>query len=149
MCGMTGVKPFFFTAIFCLTGLSVFAAEERGGFFDLTDENDAWSDFLGEHQDRHYTHGTKVTFMLAEHSLTDTVIPLWGLHDAVANKGFLLGQSMYTPENILDPRPIPTDHPYAGWLYAGMVYQRRGQLTDHIAVLENFEINLGVIGPLS
>ncbi|HSY18703.1 MAG TPA: lipid A deacylase LpxR family protein [Candidatus Acidoferrales bacterium] len=146
---MRGAKPFLYTAICCLTSLSAFAAEEQGGFFDITDENDAWSDFLGKHQDRHYTHGTKVTFMLPEHTLTDTVIPLWGLHDAVTSKGFVLGQNMYTPENILDPNPIPTDHPYAGWLYTGMVYQRRGEYSDHLAVLENFEINLGIVGPLS
>jgi len=146
---MYGIKPLLFTAIIGFTSFSALAVEEQGGFFDITDENDAWSNVLGKHQDRHYTHGTKVTFMLREYSLTDTVIPLWGIHDAVANKGFLLGQNMYTPENILDPRPIPSDHPYAGWLYAGMVYQRRGQFTDHIAVMENFEVNLGVVGPLS
>jgi hypothetical protein len=87
--------------------------------------------------------------MLPEHSLTHATIPLWGIHDPAASFGFLFGQSMYTPENILDPKPIPTDRPYAGWLYAGLVYQRRGELTANCAVMENFEINLGVVGPLA
>ena len=42
--------------------------------------------------------------------------------------------------------PDPSDRPYAGWLYTGAIYQRRGELADNLAVMENFEINLGVIG---
>ena len=36
--------------------------EERGGSFTITDENDAWSNPFGPHQDRHYTHGVKLTY---------------------------------------------------------------------------------------
>ena len=146
-------RLFFLTTILCFAALSAWAADKEGGFFDVTDENDAWSDFLGKHQDRHYTHGIKTTLMLPEHALDpDSVFfPLWGMHrdDIMTSHGFVLGQNMYTPEDILDPNPIPTDHPYAGWLYTGLVYQRRGELSEHIAVLENFEVNLGVVGPLS
>ena len=148
---MNWVRQFLITTAFCLICWSARSAGEQGGFFDVVDENDAWSNILGQHQDRHYTHGIKLNYMLREHSLSDTnaVLPLWGIDDAYASSGFVLGQNMYTPENILDPNPIPTDRPYAGWLYAGLVYQRRGQFTEHIAVMENFEINLGVVGPLS
>ena len=125
------------------------AVEPQGGFFDITDENDTWSNILGKHQDRHYTHGTKLTLMFSEHSITNLLVPLWGIHDAVACHGIAVGQSMFTPEDILDPEPIPGDRPYAGWLYAGLVYQRRGQLTTNCAVMENFELNAGVVGPWS
>jgi len=143
--------PILLATVFCFACRPTGAAEERGGFFDVVDENDAWSNFLGQHQDRHYTHGIKFDYTLPEHALADTntVIPLWGIHDVAASHGFVLGQNMYTPQDILDPNPIPTDRPYAGWLYTGLVYQRRGQFTENIAVLENFEINFGVIGPLS
>jgi lipid A 3-O-deacylase len=140
-----------FAAILCVAGRAENAIEPQGGFVDITDENDKWSNFFGQHQDRHYTHGTKITVMLNEHPVTDPAIPLWGFQNAaaVASRGFELGQNMYTPENILNPNPIPTDRPYSGWLYLGMVYQRRGELTEHIATMENFEVNLGVVGPLS
>src|SRR5665213_2069390 len=116
---MNRKKNFLFAAISLFLALPVWSADEAGGFFSITDENDAWSNFFGPHQDRHYTHGTKLTLMLREHSLTNTVVPLWGIHDAVASRGFVLGQNMFTPQNILDPKPIPTDRPYAGWLYTG------------------------------
>ncbi|HEY5041444.1 MAG TPA: lipid A deacylase LpxR family protein [Verrucomicrobiae bacterium] len=146
---MNRKKNFLFAAISLFLALPVWSADEAGGFFSITDENDAWSNFFGPHQDRHYTHGTKLTLMLREHSLTNTVVPLWGIHDAVASRGFVLGQNMFTPQNILDPKPIPTDRPYAGWLYTGLVYQRRGEFFTHCAVMENFEVNVGVVGPWS
>lgn len=142
-------KLFSCVAILFFLALPVWSANEQGGFFAITDENDAWSNFFGPHQDRHYTHGTKLTFMLREHALTNTIVPLWGIHDAVACHGYVLGQNMYTPEDILDPNPIPTDRPYAGWLYTGMVYQRRGEFFTNCAVMENFEINVGIVGPWS
>jgi hypothetical protein len=147
--GMKRERVFSFAAIFLFLALPVRGADEDGGFFSVTDENDAWSNFFGPHQDRHYTHGTKLTLMFKEHELTNVVVPLWGIHDAVASRGLLLGQNMYTPENILDPNPIPTDRPYAGWLYTGLVYQRRGEFFTNCAVMENFEVNAGVIGPWS
>jgi len=141
-------RPIFLSGIFFAVVLAR-GAEPQGGFFDVTDENDAWSNLLGQHQDRHYTHGTKAMWMFSEYSLTNVFIPLWGISNAVASHGILLGQNMYTPEDILDPNLIPNDRPYAGWLYVGLVYQRRGEFTENCAVMENFEVNLGVIGPWS
>jgi hypothetical protein len=148
---MERARQFMFMAAACFLGLSARGAEPQGGFFDVVDENDAWSNFFGQHQDRHYTHGIKFDYMRPEHALdeTNTIIPLWGIHDVAASHGYVLGQNMYTPQDILDPNPIPSDRPYAGWLYTGLVYQRRGQFTDHIAVLENFEINFGKVRPQS
>jgi hypothetical protein len=124
----------------------------QGRLFDLTDENDAWSNFFGPHQDRHYTHGFKLTYFGAEHCLTNGIswlqkISTWGIEPAAGNLGFVFGQNMFTPEDILDPNPIPTDRPYAGWLYAGLVYQRHSEPAANFAVMENFEINLGLVGP--
>ena len=128
------------------------AANETGGLLAITDENDAWSNFFGPHQDRHYTHGLKLTYLAPEDYLPATTawlnrIPQWGMTAPAGNVGVVAGQNMYTPENILDPRPIPTDRPYAGWLYAGLVFQRHAERAANLAVMENFEINLGVVGP--
>lgn len=127
-------------------------AAGQGGVFSIIDENGAWSNFFGPHQDRHYTHGVKLTYLGADDCFTNTTawldqLPTWGMSGASGNFGLVAGQSMFTPENILDPRPIPTDRPYAGWLYAGLVYQRRSEPAANYAVMENFEINFGVVGP--
>ncbi len=127
------------------------APNESGGLLAITDENDAWSNFFGPHQDRHYTHGLKLTYLAADDFLPDTTawlnqIPQWGMEKAVGNVGVVAGQNMFTPENILDPQPIPTDRPYAGWLYAGLVFQRHAEPAANVAVMENFEINFGVVG---
>ncbi len=128
------------------------ADQPQGRLIDITDENDAWSNFFGPHQDRHYTHGFKVTYLGLEHGLTNGTSWLqknstWGIEPAAGNLGFVFGQNMFTPENILNPNPIRTDRPYAGWLYAGLVYQRRSERAANFAVMENFEINLGLVGP--
>jgi len=128
------------------------AADAQGGQFSITDENDAWSNFFGPHQDRHYTHGIKLAYIGADNSFTNLTaelnrLPTFGMDQAVGNFGWVTGQNMYTPENILDPRPIPTDRPYAGWLYAGLVFQRRIEPAANHAEMENFEINFGVVGP--
>lgn len=131
-------------------------ATERGGSFSIIDENDAWSNPFGPHQDRHYTHGIKLTYMGGDDSMTNLTMRLnrlfswgscWGQQPLPGNFGFALGQDMYTPENILDPAPITTDRPYAGWLYGGLIYQRRDEYSAHYASMENFEINFGVVGP--
>ena len=139
------------TAAVAFVGASVAHAEDAGGFFSIVDENDLWSDPLGTHQDRHYTHGSKLTWVASDDDLPRLThalgkIPTWGMDHAIGNVGFAAGQSMFTPENILNPAPIPTDRPYAGWLYAGLLFERRAQASDHFATLESFELDLGIIG---
>jgi hypothetical protein len=55
-------------AVFSLAGANGFSAPpleatEQGGSFTITDENDAWSNPFGPHQDRHYTHGVKLAYI--------------------------------------------------------------------------------------
>jgi lipid A 3-O-deacylase len=51
---------------------------------------------------------------------------------------------MYTPDDIEDPRPIPDDHPYNGYLYVGAFLQR-----EKDATLDHFQLEIGVIGEAS
>lgn len=126
--------------------------DEQTGLFALTVENDSFSNPFSVHQDRHYTAGLKMVLFGGDDFATNLTARLngvadWGIQPKAADLGIVVGQNIYTPSNILVRAPIKTDRPYAGWLYAGLVYQRRGELASHLAVMENFEINLGIVGP--
>lgn len=118
---------------------------ERGPVLEMTEENDCVAG-----TDRHYTQGARIVYLDAESSQ-----PHW-LKDVAAldlrvdtwRWGFELGQSLFTPENLEAAYPLPHDRPYAGWLYAGPVLQRRG-VTPGLGVpaLENLQLQLGVVGP--
>jgi lipid A 3-O-deacylase len=142
---------------FCLVATSGFCvspddAPEYSGIFSITDENDLWSNPFGSHQDRHYTHGIKLAYIGGDDAMTNLTTRLnrffwWGHQPLPGNFGFVAGQDMYTPQDIRDPYPILTDRPYAGWLYAGLVYQRHNERSAHSATMESFEVNFGVVGP--
>ena len=122
----------------------------------MTEEDDSFANPFGPHQDRHYTQGLKVSLFSGDDFMTNAAgwlngyLPEWEITPSAEDFGWvILGQNIYTPQNLLASAPIPSDRPYAGWLYTGPVFQRRGQLADNLAVMENFEINLGVVGPAS
>jgi hypothetical protein len=75
--------------------------------------------------------------------------PLW-MNTCSQNIGYVFGQNIYTPQDILMTAPIKTDRPYGGWLYGGMFLQRRGDTSEaKIPVLESFEVDVGLTGPAS
>lgn len=129
------------------------AVDEQTGLLALTAENDGFANPFGPHQDRHYTAGMKLVLFGGDGFATNLTARLngvanWGIHPAAGDLGWIMvGQNIYTPSNILAHAPIKADRPFAGWLYTGAVYQRRGELAANLAVMENFEINLGVVGP--
>jgi len=112
-------------------------------------ENDGTFVKPNNRQDRHYTNAIK---------LSVTHQPQWAkamarwLPFSPASKqekiktagGYAIGQNIYTPDPIESSTLIPSERPWAGWLY-GSVYVQRA--TDR--VFDQFEINLGVIGPSS
>jgi len=128
------------------------ADDEQTGFLAVTDENDSFANMFGDHQDRHYTAGLKILLMGGDDFATNLTGRLnrlenWGIVPEAADLGWIiLGQNIYTPQDILNPDPIHEDRPYAGWLYTGAVYQRRGALATNLFVMENFEINIGMVG---
>jgi len=131
------------------------ATNYPAAFFGITDEDDAYTYPWTQHTDRHYTHGIKFSYMDAFTPETNAPelfqrVLGWGKWNNEAGSfGGVFGQNMYTPENLLTAAPIPTDRPYAGWFYAGAVYQREGQLRPTLFVQDSFEGDLGVVGPLS
>jgi len=65
-----------------------------------------------------------------------------------AAAGFVLGQLMFTPRSLGTAAPIPTDQPYAGYLYGGAYFQRQGEHRDweNTEVFDHFQLDMGVVG---
>jgi lipid A 3-O-deacylase len=109
-------------------------------------ENDALPHALGG-SDRAYTQGLRLAWDFAAWPSVvagvyrwTTLLPLWhalagaagagfmlpakscpevmpSSHDPCGTFGFAFGQTMYTPDTLLITTTIPTDRPYAGYLY--------------------------------
>lgn len=131
-------------------------ADESKGMLAVSEEDDSFANPFGPHQDRHYTQGLRVSLFGGDEFMTNTAawfngwLPEIGITPTANDFGWIiLGQNIYTPEDILASAPIKTDRPYAGWLYTGPVFQRREDVADNLAEMENFEINIGVVGPAS
>jgi len=122
-------------------------AEPKRGTLTLQLENDRFSN-----TDRHYTHGTRVSWVSAKGN-----IPKWAKHIMAAvtphipgsdrskhRIGYILGQDIYTPEDIRREDLIVDDRPYAGWLYAGLSLHAETETR-----LDTVEVDLGLVGPES
>lgn len=105
--------------------------------------------------DRHYTHGSRIGYLAAEKSPVEgdavsslaSAIPHLGLHLEAVRWGAQVGQSLYTPTDLHQTGPQVEDRPYAAWLYAAAVLQRRGTDFGSIPTLDHFSCDLGLIGP--
>ena len=153
--GFSVVRAGLACAVFLCPAHALPASDNFGGqkaIFAITDEDDSYTYPWTQHTDRHYTHGIKFSYVdgfapagsapqFLERALG------WSSVSNYSSWGGVLGQNMYTPENILTPAPIPTDRPYAGWFYAGPVYERERRLSDNLFVLDSFEADLGMVGP--
>jgi len=123
---------------------------DQSGILSVQVENDMW----GNGTDRHYTHGTRISYLSSEET------PAW-LQRAAAfvpvfsrrghlRTSYAIGQSIFTPEDITRKDLIEDELPYAGWLYGAI-----GLISDHrvrdgslrSGRLDSLELNLGVVGP--
>jgi lipid A 3-O-deacylase len=125
------------------------AAAEDSARFTAIEENDSiWS-----HTDKYYTQGLSFAFLtggIEETSAWDAPFDTfaeWGLFPSenVTSRRYeiLLGQQIFTPEDISLGNPDPDDRPYAGWFYGGLGLI---QDTDHRR-LDHLELQVGVVGP--
>lgn len=109
------------------------------------------NDLFGSGSDRHYTHGMRLSGLLAPGDTPDwfeqIVRRMPGIDecDRFAYVG-ALGQNIYTPEDITIPTPDPTDRPYAGWLYGSIGALAHDEETDS---LYKVSLDVGIVGPLS
>jgi len=119
------------------------AAEEPVGRFTFTLENDRFA----ADTDRHYSHGTRLSYLTAPGSVPTWLNMLAGVLPLV-DEGeelrllFEAGQSIFTPEDLAAATPPPGERPYVGWLYAGLSAVLESERTlDRVGLL------LGVLGP--
>lgn len=118
----------------------------------FTFENDL---FAGS--DNQYTNGMQLGWLSPdlkhyadEQRLPRLLLPLVNLvpfsnqPDRQHNIGFTLGQLTFTPGDTQARGVVLDDRPYAGWLYGGLSFISKGD-----AVLDSFELQLGVVGPAS
>jgi hypothetical protein len=133
-----------------LFALPVLSAPRQGPLLTLIEEND---DFA-LNGDQHYTQGLKLTYMHGDEKTPDwafnlaQALPDLGMKLETPKFGYALGQNIYTPRNLRTTAPVMNDRPYAGWLYFGMILQRRGNQAG-VPVNDNLELDLGFIGPES
>lgn len=127
---------------------AAYNADSQGATLELNEENDF---FAGA--DRHYTQGIRLVYLGGEDRIPSwsrgliKLIPALGFRLEICRTGLELGQSLYTPQDLSTEDPIPNDHPYAGWLYGGVVLQRRGLTRSlYIPVLETMRIQVGIVG---
>jgi len=123
---------------------------DQGPVFTVIEENDYVFD-----TDRHYTQGIKLAYVQADGDLPRWMselsarIPALGFTPRADKFGYEVGQSIYTPADISAKQAVPDDRPYAGWLYAGLILQRRGPPRGEQLTKESFQLDIGIIGPQS
>lgn len=107
-----------------------------------------WDNDILSGTDRYYTNGVQGYYVTAENepSVRNRLAPLLPIPEGCVTEryGFALGQKMFTPEDLSRPIPSLDDRPYAGWLFG-----RVSLLTAAPKVVEQFALDLGVVGPAS
>jgi hypothetical protein len=143
---------FLFVTACAYTGLA--NAKQQGAILSVTEENDLFSQPYNSsgRQDRHYTQGAKLVYLGSDDYLTNVTdginsfLPAPGITTSASKFGYVFGQNIYTPGDTETSALVTNDRPYAGWLYVGAVFQRRGETAGAIPVMENFEVDLGLVG---
>lgn len=118
--------------------------EPPRGVLSLQIDNDL---FAGS--DQNYTSGFRIAYaapMGPSHPLESTAraLPLMGGPMRVA---YSLSRQVYTPRDISASQPIPTDQPYAGYLYVGIGFESEPPREHASRILTSAELQVGVVGP--
>jgi hypothetical protein len=127
-------------------GAPAHADSAPAGTWSFIIENDS----IQSDSDRHYTHGTRFSYLCAP---GDDAAPC-GLAGAFAGRlpGGLMqhplldlefGQSIFTPTDIHIGNPDRSDRPYGAWLYVGasLIDEKNG------AGLDRLGLQVGLVGP--
>jgi len=150
---MSPIKKTRLTLIFATLFACVAATAEAGDFL-LQWDNDKVAD-----TDRHYTNGMRIGYVPTKpaEQLTDAagvLVNAFG-YGGFPNyppdnlrKGWVIGQNMYTPEDVDASVPDPQDRPYAGWTYVGVTVQNVSETgLTALNQQDTLELDLGIIGP--
>lgn len=114
------------------------------GILTLQFENDMFGN-----SDQHFTHGTRLAWMAPESQVPEWVIDAASyipIFDETASKRvvFSLGQSIFTPDDIMTKTLLQGERPYAGWTYLAV-----GLVSVSGDQLDNLELSVGIVGPHS
>ncbi|MDX1951100.1 MAG: lipid A deacylase LpxR family protein [Verrucomicrobiota bacterium] len=134
----------------CILGSALLlSAEERDrSTLSITIENDS---FLGT--DRYYTHGMRMQYMHRPNELPSWAVkglshlPNVGMEISSMRIGGALGQELYTPANLRARALIVNDRPYGAWMHGSLILRRSGQLRESVGVMDELELDVGVVGP--
>lgn len=127
---------------------TTYARARNAPVFTLYFENDFFSG-----TDRHYTNGTKLSWISGD--LSDwnqegwrqrslEAVPFVNDPGTQKNFGFAVGQNIYTPRDQDRTIPDPNDRPYAGWSYLEF-----SLLSKSPRQLDIITVQLGIVGPHS
>lgn len=125
---------------------AVAAAQDSKGMLSLTLENDLW----GAGTDRHYTHGTDISYIsdTRQRDWLNRALAWFSLYEPTAETRLTwsLGQNLYTPTDLDRTDRILDDRPYAGWLYTsiGLMIEQGNDTVRHV---DKLELILGLVGP--
>jgi len=130
--------------------LSTASGAEAHGRLTVVEEND----YFASDRDGHYTQGLRFSYLTARldgasqqpFDRLGERLPIFAPQSEQNRRfEFLLGQSVFTPDDISRVRPARRDRPYAGWLHGGVsLLQESGGNR-----LEALELDLGMVGPAS
>ncbi len=128
------------------------ASDDADGPWRLTFhwDNDGTVIKPNHNTDRHYTNGARITFDYQPQWADDIARDWFKIApdehgDLATAGGFVIGQNMYTPDRVGNPAlRDPEDRPFAGWLYLGAYWQHQ-----HGNMLDQLELDVGVLGPSS
>jgi hypothetical protein len=105
-----------------------------------------WDNDILSGTDRDYTNGVQAYYVTAggDPKIRNRLDPLLATPSGCASEryGFAIGQKMFTPEDLTRTNPSVDDRPYAGWMFA-----RVSLLSETPKVVEQFALDLGVVGP--
>ena len=117
-------------------------AEAQGRAVSVTVENDALLD-----TDRYYTNGIRFEFARelspGDQFARRVAAKVFGpSEDAEILESFALGQTIFTPEDVLTDVYLPDQRPYAGFLFFDYTINRQ---TDHGT--DWLLLQIGLVGP--
>jgi lipid A 3-O-deacylase len=119
-------------------------ADDNPSIITLNVENDLFGG-----QDRHFTHGTRLSWSSPADDVPAFLRQVANAVPLFDDRGqkritYLVGQTIFTPEDTQTASLVRDDRPYAGWLFGGAA------LTSDLGHrLDTLEVDIGVVGPAS
>ena len=141
------MKAIRFATVLCASAVLALADSEKSTI-SFTIENDS---FFGT--DRYYTHGFRLQYMHPPNEVpgwTTTFLnnfPALGMDVNRRRVGVALGQELYTPAHIGRRTLQEIDRPYGAWLHGSLILRRSGMLAGKFPAMDEFELDVGVVGP--